>query len=289
MTDIAGLGIVLVTLLLIFGTIIFGVRHGTGRGLARAFGPTRQNTRSAFGVTTFFGGITAAVAVLEVSVAADENFAGAQSIGTIVGIAFAALVIAHWASPGGGVIVSTIREAIEGFIGILAAIPATILYFAVARDNSTIWPFWLSVVIFVLLVLVVAMSLLRTFLGALALRGVPQVGILLALFSAISLIEFFMQPFHLAPGSFIDGPWWWVPFAGVLLVIVGCLVSPQLVLAAGGIMLMLAQLGVMSTVFRDTRILMAVILYVVLFGVVWFLVKKVILEAVLKVRGRSNG
>jgi hypothetical protein len=286
-TDAGGLVIVLVTLLLIFGMIMFGIRRGTGSGLSRAFGPTQRSTRSAFGVTTFFGGITAAVAVLEVSVTADEKFAGAQSIGITMGVVFAALVIARWATGGGGLIMTIIKEALEGIIGIIAAIPATIVYFAVARDNSTIWPFWLSVVVYVLLVLVVAMSLLRTFLGSLALRGVPQVGIILAFFSAISLVEFFMQPFHLAPETFDNGPWWWLPFAGILVVIAGCLVSPQVVLAAGGVMLMLAQLGVMSAVFGDSRILITVLLYVVLFGVVWFLVKKVFLEAVLKVPGRS--
>jgi hypothetical protein len=286
-TNIGGLVIVLVTLLLIVGTIIFGIRRGTGSGLSRAFGPTRRSTKSAFGVTTFFGGVTAAVAVLDIAVAADEGFAGAQSIGITMGVVFAALVIARSATGGHGLIVTITKEALEGIIGIVAAIPATMAYFAVARDNSTIWPFWLSVVVFVLLVLVVAMSLLRTLLGALTLRGVPQLGIFLAFFSAISLIEFFMQPFHLAPGVFDDGPWWWLPFAGVLIVIAGCLVSPQLVLAAGGVVLMLAQLGVTSTVFGDSRIFMTVLLYVVLFGVVWVLVKKVFLEAVLKVTRRS--
>jgi hypothetical protein len=277
--------IVLVTLLLIFGTIIFGIRRGTGTGLLRAFSPARKGTGSLYGVTTFFAGITATVAVLDVAVAANEAFAGAQSIGITMGVVFAALVIARWASGGRGVIATILTEAILGIIGLVAAIPATADYFAVARSSSTTWPVWLSVVVFVLLVLVVAMSLLRTFLGVLTLQGVPKVGILLAFFSAISLIEFFMQPFHLAPGTLDDGPWWWVPFAGVLVVIAGCLVSPQLVLAAGGLVLLLAQLGVMTTIFGDSRILMTVLLYVVLFGVVWVLVRKILLEAVLKVRG----
>jgi hypothetical protein len=286
-SGIGGPVIVLVTLLLIIGTIIFGIRRGTGTGLSRAFGPTRTSAGNLYGVSTFFAGITATVAVLDVAVAADKAFAGAQSIGITMGVVFAVLVVARWASGGRGLIVTILTEAILGIIGLVAAIPATADYFSVARDNSTIWPLWLSVVVFVLLVLAIAMSLLRTFLGVLTLQGVPKVGTLLAFFSAISLVEFFMQPFHLAPGTLDDGPWWWVPFAGVLVVIAGCLVSPQLVLAVGGVVLLLAQLGVMTTVLGDSRILMCVLLYVALFGVVWFLVKRVFLQAVLKVHGRS--
>ena len=101
MTDIGGLVIVLVALLLIFGTIAFGIRRGTGSGLSRAFGPTWRSTGSAFGVTTFCAGITAAVALLEVLVAADEKFAGAQSIGITMGVVFDALVIARAVTGGG--------------------------------------------------------------------------------------------------------------------------------------------------------------------------------------------
>lgn len=284
-SDFGGLVIVFVTLLLIFGTIIVGIRRGTGTGFSRAFGPARRATKNAFGITTFFGGLTGAVAVLEISIAADTEFTGAQSIGMTMGIVFAALAIAHSATAGGGLIVSLIREVIEGLIGLGAAIPATVTYFAVARSDDSNWPFWVSIVVYGLLVVVVALSLLRSFLGVLTLQGVPEVGILLAFFSAVSLLGFFMQPFNLAPGTFDDGPWWWVPYAGVLVVIAGCLISPQLVLAAGGVLLMLAQLDVMATVFGDPRIFITVLVYVVLFGVVWFLVKKVFLEAVLKLSG----
>ena len=55
---------------------------------------------------------------------------------------------------------------IRALIGLIAAIKATIVYFTLARDNSTSWPFWLSVVVFVLLVLGVVVSLLRTFAEA---------------------------------------------------------------------------------------------------------------------------
>ena len=59
--------------------------------------------------------------------------------------------------------------------------------------------------------------------------------------------------------------------------------SPQVVLAAGGVVLLAAQLGIRPTIFGDSRILATVVLYVVLFGVTWLLLKKVLLEAILKV------
>ena len=278
MNDIAGAVVVLVTLLLIFGVIIFGVRRGTGSGLARTLplGPQLDGAQ-AFGVTTFFGGLTMSVAIF----LGFQNSLTATSAGISVGIVFGLLVVARGATAGEGTIVRTIKEVVQGIVGIVVVVPATARYFEVATAPGTLWPFWYSVAVYLILVIVILWALITSVVAAPA-HG--RFGVLLAFFSALSISMFFMQPARLGIGmeAVMAGPWWWVPFAGVGLVIVACLVGPQFVIAAAGVVLALTSL-LTSAVFRDDDgILLTVLCYVAVFGVVWFLIGKLVFGAVLK-------
>ena len=270
--------LVLLCLLLIFGTVFFGFR----RGISSSIGPSSD--LGGFGILGVFGGLTTAFACATIA-------SSSTTLGLVVGVGYA-LVAAALAKSGGAVrrVVELIRGLIEFPIGLLALIPASVRYFQAANDcTSHEVPTWYPIAVFVLILVAAAWAVVR---GAASLIGARQFNgstlrITLAIFSAFKIGLFFLSPFGL---TFFDLPiaGWIVSFAGILLLLVGCLYSPKLIIPVGGIVIALSTVAVSAstgTACSEPGLDSAAILVTYFSGflVTWFLLKKLLLDAVLKV------
>lgn len=284
--NVGAAALVLVSLLAIFGIILVGFRR---RGHHTPLAASRAH-QGRWGALTFAEGITATVAVLGISASFGAS-SSASWIGLFGGMIVAVLVM-MW-SGGGGKLSRIIVGAGQAVIGVAATILATTHYFRVATSTATscgsdvVLPLWYSIAVYLLLLLALAWAVVRSVWnsGKLIFNLDADFCAPLAVFAALEVAIFFMRPFGLSLDE-LNGAQVAVPFIGVLVVIVGCYLSPKTITIGGGIALALSSVVYGPVVSADCspvdpQSASAVLFYVIGFGVVWILVKKIVIDAVL--------
>jgi len=245
-----------------------------------------------FGLTSFLSGLTLTLAVQVLAELAGHTDASGTSIGLTVGVVYALLVIVRLKTGGSGRVVQLLRSVMEGVVGLFAIVPASIGYFESATGCAGYqMPLWYPITVYVLLLIAAVWAVFRGALRAMTLRAPSpsSLSAFLAVFAALEIATFFMSPFGLRVFD-LPAPGWAGAFLGVFLLLLGCLTNPQLVTAAGGLIIAIstvlvdASLGEACSV-RTYGGLGALATYATGFAITWLFVKVIFLDAILHVPG----
>ena len=245
-----------------------------------------------FGLTSFFSGLTLTLATQALAEFAGQADASGTSIGLSVGVVYALLVIARIKTGGSARLVQSLRGVMEGVVGLFAIVPASITYFENASGcGVSETPLWYSITVYVLLLVAAGWAVLRGALRAMTLHAPSHSSLntFLAIFAALEIATFFMGPFGL---HVLDLPalGWAGAFLGVFLLLLGCLTNPQLVTAAGGLIIAISTVYVDASLGEACAVptyggLGALAAYTAGFGITWLFVKVIFLDALLHIPG----